>query len=91
MVSLSTCNMELVVRDGNLVKYASPTWNPFYRKDIHELEKFQKRALKLSRTPIESVPLEHRRLEADLGEVYTYISGLNRNNPDNCCINVAAV
>ena len=35
-------------------------WNLFYRKDIAELEKVQKRALKLSITPIKSVPLEQR-------------------------------
>ena len=59
-----------------VVEYASPAWNPFYRKDIDELEKVQKRALKLSRTPIKSVPLEQsqRRLEVDLlCEVYKYI------------------
>ena len=49
-----------------MLEYALPAWNPFYKKDIHELEKVQKRELKLSRTPIESVPLEQRRLEADL-------------------------
>ena len=52
--------------------------NPFYRKDIDELEKVQKRALKLSITPVESVPLEQRRLDADLCELY--LRGLNRNN-----------
>ena len=35
--------------------------------------------LKLSITPIESVPLEQRRLEADLCEVYKYLTGLNRS------------
>ena len=64
-----------------VLEYASPAWNPFYRKDIDELEKVQKRDLKLSTTPVESVPLEQRRLEADLGGVYKYLSGLNRNNP----------
>ena len=53
-----------------LLEYA--TWNPYYRKDIDELEKVQKKTLKLSITPVDSVPLEQRRLEADL-------SGLNRN------------
>ena len=62
-----------------VLEYASPAWNPFYRKDIDELEKLQKRALKLSITPVESVPLEQRRLE-----VYKYLSGLNRNNPEDC-------
>ncbi|KAI0220607.1 Calreticulin [Lamellibrachia satsuma] len=51
-----------------MLEYASPAWNPFYRKDIDELEKLQKSALKLSITPVESVPLEQsqRRLEAHL-------------------------
>ena len=43
-----------------VLEYASPAWNPFYRKDIDELEKVQKRALKLSIAPIKSVPLEQR-------------------------------
>ena len=42
-----------------VLEYASPAWNPLYRKDIDELQKVQKRALKLS-IPIESVPLEQR-------------------------------
>lgn len=45
-------------------EYTSPAWNSFYQKDINEL--VQKRALKVSRTPIEPVPLEQRRLEVDL-------------------------
>ena len=40
-----------------VLEYASPAWNPFYRKDIDELEN-EMRALKLSTTPVESVPLE---------------------------------
>ena len=63
-----------------VLEHASPAWNPFCRKDIDELEKVQKRALKLSITPVKSVPLEQRRLEADLCEVHKYLSGLNRNN-----------
>ena len=66
-----------------LLEYASPAWNPFYKKDVYELQKVQKRALKLSIAPIESVPLEQRQLEADLCEVYKYLSGLNRNNPEH--------
>ena len=56
---------------------------PSIKKIIDELEKVQKRALKLSITPVESGPLKHRRLEADLCEVYKYLSGLNRNNPEH--------
>ena len=56
---------------------------PSIKKIIDELEKVQKRALKLSITPVESGPLKHRRLEANLCEVYKYLSGLNRNNPDH--------
>ena len=52
-------------------------------KDINELQKVQKRTLKFSRTHIESVVLEQRRLEADLCEEYKYRSGLKRNNPEN--------
>ena len=66
-----------------MLEYASPAWNPFYRKDIDELEKVQKRAPKISITPIESIPLEQRRIEADLSEVYEYLSGLNRVNPEH--------
>ena len=66
-----------------MLEYASLAWIPFYRKDIDELENVQKRALKLSIIPVESVPLEQRRLEADLCEVYKYLSGLNRNNPEH--------
>ena len=39
-----------------VLEYPLSAWNPFYEKDINELEEVQKRALKLSRTPIESVP-----------------------------------
>ena len=65
------------------------------RNDIDESEKVQKRALKLSITPMESIPLEQRRLEEDLCEdlcddlcedlcdVYKYLSVLNRNNPEH--------
>ena len=42
----------------------------------------QTRELKLSTKPVESVPLEQRRLLADLCKVYKHLGGLNRNNPD---------
>ena len=75
-----------------VLEYASPAWNPFYRKYIDELEKVQKRALNLSIAPVESVPLEQRLLEADLCKVYKYLSDLNRNNPDHLfSTNVAAI
>ena len=74
-----------------VLEYASPAWNPFYRKDIDELENVQKRALKLSITHVQSVPLEQRLLEVDLCEVYKYLSGLNRNNPELFSNNVAAI
>ncbi|KAI0207454.1 hypothetical protein LSAT2_007863 [Lamellibrachia satsuma] len=57
---------ESVIRP--VLEYASLTWNPFCTKEINELEKVQKRALKLSRTPVESVLLEQRRLEVDFCE-----------------------
>ena len=53
-----------------VLEYASPDWDPLYRQDIYGLEKVQKKALKLSITSVESVPLEQRRLEKDLCEIY---------------------
>ena len=49
-----------------MLEYASPAWNPLYRKDTNELEKVQKKMLKLNIPPIESVPLEQRRIDTDL-------------------------
>ena len=50
--------------------------NIFSPNDINELQKVQKTVLRLSTTPIESVPLEQRRLEADLCEAHQRLSGL---------------
>ena len=58
---------------------------PFSQKSILELEKVQSRALNLSRTPIEIVPLEQRRIEVYLREVYlreVYVSSLNGTNTE---------
>ena len=49
-----------------MLEYALPAWNPLYRKDTDELEKVQKKTLKLKIPPIESVPLEQRRIDTDL-------------------------
>ena len=49
-----------------IIEYNSPVWNPWLLKDIQELDKVQKRCLKLCSTNIDLEPLSRRRDRADL-------------------------
>ncbi|MEN8123309.1 MAG: reverse transcriptase family protein [Bacteroidota bacterium] len=58
-----------------LLEYGSPVWNPWLKKDIHELDKIQDRCLKLAPIPPNLPSLQVRRNMLDLCEVYKYLHG----------------
>ena len=47
----------------SVLEYGAPTWSPYYNKDIDNLEKVQKRCLRLSKEEIVLPSLSRRRLE----------------------------
>ena len=57
----------------SVLEYGTPTWSPYYTKDIELLEKVQNRCLRLSNEEIELPSLQTRRLICDLCEVYKYL------------------
>ena len=63
-----------------IIKYNSPVWNPWLLKDIQELDKLQKRCLKLCSTDIDLEPLSRRRDRADLCETWKQLNGRSKNH-----------
>ena len=64
-----------------ILEYASPAWNPHLKKDINNLEKVQKRCLRLSSTEITGFDsLEFRRKFADLCEVYKFTHNMYKTD-----------
>ena len=59
-----------------VLEYGSPSWSPWFKKDIDALEKVQRRCLRLTHEKIELPKLITRRQELDLCEVYKYLHGL---------------
>ena len=66
----------------SVLEYGAPTWSPYYNKDIDNLEKVQKRCLRLSKEEIVLPSLSRRRLESDLCEIYKYIHGFYRSGAE---------
>ena len=64
-----------------ILEYGSPSWNPWYIKDITNIEKVQRRCFRLCNTP-DFVPelLATRRLKADLCEVYKYFNDMYKTD-----------
>jgi hypothetical protein len=62
-----------------VLEYGSPVWNPNLQKDITELEKVQRRCLRLSDEKCSMPTLQERRNFADLCEVYKYTHNLYKN------------
>ena len=64
-----------------ILEYGSPSWNPWYLKDITNIEKVQRRCFKLCNTP-DFVPesLVSRRLKTDLYEVYKYLHDMYKTD-----------
>ena len=64
-----------------LLEYGSPAWNPWYSKDITNIEKVQRRCYKLCNSPeFEPEPLVIRRLKTDLCEVYKYLHDMYKSD-----------
>ena len=64
-----------------ILEYGSPSWNPWYLKDITNIEKVQRRCFKLCNTPdIVLEPLASRRPKTDLCEVYKYLNDMYKTN-----------
>jgi hypothetical protein len=64
-----------------ILEYGSPSWNPWYLKDVTKIEKVQRRCYKLCNTP-DFVPesLVSRRLKTDLHEVYKYLHDMYKTD-----------
>ena len=63
------------------IEYNSPVLNPWLLKDIQELDKVQKRCLKLCSTNIDLEPPSRRRDRADLCETWKQLKLLDRDIP----------
>ena len=64
-----------------ILEYGSPSWNPWYLKDITNIENVQRRCFRLCHTPdLVLEPLAKRRLKADLCEVYKYLNDLYKTD-----------
>ena len=64
-----------------LLEYGSPAWNPWYSKDITNIEKVQRRCYKLCNSPeFEPEPLVIRRLKTDICEVYKYLHDMYKTD-----------
>ena len=65
-----------------VLEYGSPVWAPWHKKDITALDKVQAKCTKLCNDNLELEPLSTRRLHQDLVEVYKYLHGYYKTNPD---------
>ena len=64
-----------------LIENSSPAWTPWLQHDINNLDKVQKRCLKLCTNHIEIEHLSTRRQKADMKETYKQVHGLYKNRP----------
>ena len=58
-----------------ILEYASVVWNPIMKKDIDQLEKVQKRCLRLCPTEISLPTLAERRRQIDVVETFKFLNG----------------
>ncbi len=64
-----------------IIEHNSQLWNPWLVKDINNLDKVQKRCIKLCTSQISFEPLSDRRRKADLCEVYKQLRSPTANTP----------
>ena len=68
------------MRPTCIIEHNSELWNPWMVKDIAELDKVQRRCIKLCTSNITFEPLANRRKKTDLHEAYKQICGNNTTN-----------